>query len=118
MVTDNQIKEVKSYEDFKRIECKGWPEEIHKAAFVTEGNPIKTNRDADLLPLCDSTPGLANVCSVGMENMFVKRFPEIKDCEGKIELIIITTRRLREGQQKDGSLELKSTMMKRTFLIL
>lgn len=100
-VTEEQLNGVKTYEDLKAIRNKRWPEKRYKAAFMAVGNPLKANKDADLVALCDSAPGLANICSPVMESMFAARFPEFEDLEDKIDSMTITTKRLSEGQQKE-----------------
>lgn len=98
MVIEESIQRVTTYKDCMAEARKNCTENFFRLAFLAMGNPITGSREAELVAVCDSTPGLSNVCSPGMEKILNDRFPEFKDLGGRLETINITTKVVVDGR--------------------
>lgn len=98
-MNEELLKEIKDYQDFRKVEQHEWPDELFKATHLIIGSPMKASRDSDLAILMEE--GDEAAANAGIRRVLIDRFPDVMDLEGTVTALTINTKlETRDGPEE------------------
>lgn len=97
-ITEEQVDNIKKYEDFMKYRDLAWPGNLFKVAFMAGGSPEETGNDTDLVILDEETGTQGNDRNEGLRRVWKDRYPELMNAEEPVKQLRVNTLVLDEGE--------------------
>lgn len=95
---DTDIRAVKGFDDYCKLENLQWRRNVFKKAFIVQGSPLKANEDTDLIYLAEESISAGENAS--LKRKMLERFPDLEVLEGEVAKIKISTSTELNGEMK------------------